>query len=246
MVYFLFICTNRALCTLSIFFFLICLEYMYTKHKFSLLNDSHQNYICHVFITRMSHMCIIIAVWLIPLSVATCPSSQMTCNKKKKMSGYKRKDGALMSIHFYAFILWRRTCLTKMYIMGCYTKASFILFLLICARTCHSDQFRCNICTCYYTPPTTFMDCSGTGLTVLPLIDEMVAQTLNIVFLNRNNISILDEHILDTWDLLEYMDVRANPMICPELYKVGHGIQVISDCQLSTICKYTYLYWTLV
>ena len=117
-----------------------------------------------------------------------------------------------------------------------------ICFLYAVITGTYSDEFKCNVCTCYYAEPTTFMDCSGLGLDWLPELVDMVTYSLTTVFINGNNVTILDEVILDEWSVLEYIDIRNNPLQCDELKKIQPSVTVLSDCHPPTDGKYTHLY----
>ena len=103
-----------------------------------------------------------------------------------------------------------------------------VLYILMIVTS--AGEFQCNVCRCYYTEPTTFMDCSDLELDWLPVIDEMVAFTLTTVYLKNNNITILDTDILETWDVLNFLDISKNPLNCDELVKLPSDVEVVSDC----------------
>ena len=89
------------------------------------------------------------------------------------------------------------------------------------------------------------MDCSARDLDWLPTLDEFTTLSLTVVFMTDNNITILDENILDKWDLLNYIDLRGNPLECNELAKIQQGVEIIyNGCQTRTtrICEYTNIY----
>lgn len=111
---------------------------------------------------------------------------------------------------------------------------SLIIFISLFPAYSHAYQYQCSVCMCYYAEPTTLMDCSSRGLSNLPFVNDRVKFTLTSVLLNMNNFTILNENVLNTWELLEHMDIRDNPLQCDELKKVKQGIEVLSDCILPT------------
>lgn len=117
----------------------------------------------------------------------------------------------------------------------------FINFCFGLLHNSHSDQFQCNVCTCYYAEPTTFADCSSTGLDSLPVLELFIVDTLNMVDLANNRIVTLDQDVLDTWILLEYIDLRGNHINCSELVKIDPSVKIFTDCTQPTQCKYSYL-----
>ena len=74
------------------------------------------------------------------------------------------------------------------------------------------------------------MDCRSLGLETLPIIPESDTYSLTQVLINDNKIKLLDEKILETWDLLLYIDLSGNPLDCEELVKLGKKVHIISDC----------------
>lgn len=86
------------------------------------------------------------------------------------------------------------------------------------------------------------MDCTSRGLDSLPILDRLVAPKLASVLMNSNNITLLDEQVLYTWDSLEYIDLRANPLPCSELEKVKDGVEILTDCIFPTKGKPSFIF----
>lgn len=81
------------------------------------------------------------------------------------------------------------------------------------------------------------------GLESLPLLPEDVVYYVSEVYLSNNNIMILDEDVLQTWDMLSYLDITRNPITCNEIEKkISQDVQVLSDCvYITTGEHYIYL-----
>ena len=104
----------------------------------------------------------------------------------------------------------------------------FILCTVVLAFA--SFDTRCNVCICYHYGVKITMDCRNQGLNTLPLIDKFDTLSLKEVYMNGNNITRIEANILLSWDLLSYIDLRDNPIICSELLKIPKQVTVLTDC----------------
>lgn len=104
------------------------------------------------------------------------------------------------------------------------------IFLLALVVRSHAYEYQCNDCTCYYAEPTILMDCSHRGLDSLPILREIDTARLTAAILMSNNITLLDENVLESWALLGYIDLRENPLLCTEIGKLKDGIEILTDC----------------
>lgn len=76
--------------------------------------------------------------------------------------------------------------------------------------------------------PSTFIDLSGCGLETLPNMLFELKDTLELLVLDNNDISELDETILE-FEKLSYISVEGNPIINPPREVVESGIDVIKS-----------------
>ena len=78
------------------------------------------------------------------------------------------------------------------------------------------------------------MDCRSLNLHGLPTLAKSDTYSLTEVYMNHNNIKWLDQKILASWDLLEYINLSDNPLDCTELVKVDKKVNVVSECPSTT------------
>lgn len=68
------------------------------------------------------------------------------------------------------------------------------------------------------------------GMDSLPLLPKEISISVSEVYMNNNKLVYLDQDILDSWDLLTYIDLTDNPVLCNELLKINEDVQVLAEC----------------
>lgn len=114
-------------------------------------------------------------------------------------------------------------------------KHAFVHLVLF---TTAAFAFRCGECDCQNIPPYISVICMGKQLDSLPLLPVQITYAVSEVYVNNNDIRELDGDILESWDLLSYIDLSDNPLKCEELAKINPDVEVISDCLPEPTCKY--------
>jgi len=117
-----------------------------------------------------------------------------------------------------------------------------LLILFTLNRTMGSYEERCNVCVCYHYGGKISMDCRNRELFSLPTIERTDTFALAEVYMNNNNISLIDTSVMESWTLLRYIDLRDNPLICTELTKIPDNVLTMSDCEGNERGEFFILY----
>lgn len=143
--------------------------------------------------------------------------------------------------HTLFYTPWKeKCCLLALLNMGNKMIISYII-ILIFTPVCIS--YPCAECDCQYLNPRISVLCMSKGLTSLPSLPEQISISVSEVYMNHNSLQRLDKDILDSWDLLTYLDLTDNPIFCGELDKINSNVEVIADCIVEpTTREYAYLY----
>lgn len=89
---------------------------------------------------------------------------------------------------------------------------------------------QCGLCVCVYIEPYYTLDCENAGIHELPLLEYTIGKLVNKAYLDKNHIRFIDSDIIESWYMLDFIDLTHNMLKCTEIEKIPENVKVKTDC----------------